>query len=813
MNQIAWLGFYRSLTRHKLYASLNIGGLAVGIAVFLVLGLFVRFETSYERWLPHADQIYLIESRADDDTVASRPRQNTPIAAWSAISRDLPATIGTRIDTPNATVIKDGIGVSERLARVDNDFFAVFDLPVVAGSVKGVLADPSNIIVTQAIATRYFGGISPVGKTMMLTYNGAQHSYRVAAVIADLPRNTDLDFDMIVRFVPVEDKADPAYKNDHWWNYSSPTTFVRLPNEAAAQRFAGQLDGVVARHVQSETPVEGGFGLTLTLKRFTATHFETPGSALTVTTLGLVGILTLLIAIVNYVNLATARAGLRAREVAMRKVLGADRRTLARHYTLEAIATTALAAFVGLALAECGLPLVNAAGGLPLTIEYFGSAGVLLPLVALVLIVGLLAGLYPAMVLSRFPAAAVLASARSPGGGRAGTRIREALVVLQFTIAIAFVVGTFVLVAQTRHIRAADPGYDRGNLMLVRSLASSSLDAGQRAMIVRRLRTLRGVTAASVGNTVPGGGFFTSSNNFKIPGVPGPGPAIEFFETTPGYFEVMGARLLAGRLFDTAHPGDVNANLAASALDPNGKFSANVVLNASAVQALHFASPQAAIGKTFGGDTPKTVIGVVADMRFGSARSPVPPTLYHFQLRDPNMGMAILRFTGDPGAMMMAVQRVWRETAPQVPLNAKTAVQALDRFYERDDHAASLFTIGAVLAVAIGSVGLWGLASFNTARRVKEIGIRKTLGASASDIVRLLVGQFLRPVLIANLFAWPLAFFATRTWLAGFDDRIALSPLYFVAASLLALAIAVLTVLAQSLRAARAAPAWALRHD
>ena len=812
MNSFTLLTFYRSLTRHKLYAALNIGGLAVGIAVFLVLGLYVRFETSYERWLPHADEIYIIETQSADDP-NYHAQQGTPIAAWSAISRDLPSTVGTRIDTPNATVIKDGIGVSEDLARVDPQFFTVFGLSAVQGDLRTALASPSSIVITQKTAAKYFAAANPIGSTMTITFNGVQHLYRVTAVVADLPSNTELDFGLIVPMTITSDPTSPAYKGDHQWNYSSPRTFVRLPDAAAARRFDAQLAQVVARHAQSETTDEPDYKIDLKLQRFTHTHFETPGSELTVTTLGIVGLLTLLIAVVNYVNLATARAGMRAREVAMRKVLGADRATLARHYIGDAVATTMIAGVIGLALAECGLPLVNAASGLTLEITYLGRNGVLLPLVALALVVGLLAGIYPAMVLSRFPAAAVLASARSPGGGRVGTRIREALVVLQFTIAIAFVVGTLVLVAQTRHVRAADPGYDRQNILLVRSLANDSLDATQRATLLHRFAAAPGVAAITVGNTVPGGGVFISSNNFKVPGLSGDGPAIQFFQTTPGYFNVLGARLIAGRLFDLAHPGDANANLTSGDHSPNGPIPNNVVLNRSAAVALHFASPQAAIGKTFGGDSPKTVIGVVEDMRFGSARSPVPPTLYDFQLRDPQSGFAILRFTGDSQATTDTVRRIWREVVPQVPFDSRTAVQALDRFYARDDHAARLFTIGAVLAVVIGCVGLWGLASFNTARRVKEIGIRKTLGASSADIVKLLVGQFLRPVLIANLFAWPLAWFAMRTWLAGFNDRIALSPLFFVAATTLALAIAVLTVFAQSLRAARSAPAWALRHD
>ena len=486
---------------------------------------------------------------------------------------------------------------------------------------------------------------------------------------------------------------------------------------------------------------------------------------------------------------------------------------MARHFVGEAIATAAIAGFIGLALAEIGLPLVDAASGLALSITYFGWGGVVLPLVVLVLIVGVVAGTYPAIVLARMPAAAVLASARSPGGGRAGTFVREALVVFQFTIAIAFIIGTMVLVGQTRHVRSADLGFERQGLMLIPSLGSASLNNAQRDTIFHRLAALPGVTRATVANNQPGGGTFTSETNVPVPGVQGKGPSMRFFSTTPGFFEAMGAHLLAGRLFDGTRAADTDLNLNDPTGDGNKPY--NIVINRTALAELHLTSPQAAIGRTFAGPDvpPRTVIGVIDDMRFDDPRVPIPPTMYDFLPSDPDSAIAMLRFAGDPKALLDAARDVWRQQAPEVPFEGKTAVQNLYLYYAHDDHTANLFTIGAVLAVLIGCVGLWGLASFNTARRVKEIGIRKTLGASSADIVKLLVGQFLRPVLIANLFAWPLAWFAMRTWLAGFNDRIALSPLFFVAATLLALAIAVLTVLAQSLRAARSAPAWALRHD
>jgi putative ABC transport system permease protein len=813
MNRLSLIAFFRSLTRHKLYAALNLGGLAVGIAVFLVLGLYVRFETSYERWLPDARNVWLVESKTLDDTDTQRGRQTTPVAAWSAIRRDLPNMLGTRLSDTNATVIKGGIGVSEDLALADPDFFKVFGFPVVAGTVDGVLNDPSALVMTQRTALKYFGTASPIGQSLTVTYGGEQHAYRVAAVIADLPENTDFDFDLVARMTITEDKTRPEYKQQHYWNYGSTLTYVRTAGDADAHRLDAQFPGLVARHAGSETPEDPDYAISLSLQRLTDVHFETPGSKLTVTTLGIVGVLTLLLAIVNYVNLASARAGLRAREVAMRKVLGASRGAIIRHYMLEAIATAAIAALLGLALAEAGLPLVNATGGLTLSIRYFGLDGVLLPLILLVVVIGALAGAYPAILLSRFPAAAVLASARSPGGGRTGTRVREMLVIFQFAVATAFMIGTMVLVGQTMHVRNADVGFGRGQLLLVRSLANDSLNAGQRASILHRFAGLPGVTAVSAGNTVPGGGFYMSSSNFSIPGQSGSGPALQFFEVTPGYFQAVGAHLLAGRYFDLAHSGDLNPNLIPPRNSANGELPTNVILNESAVRALHFPSPQAAVGRSFGGKTPKTIIGVVEDMRFQSPRFAVPSTLYSFVEHDPALEIGIVHFSGDPKAMLAAARHAWLQEAPEVPFDARTATQALDKFYARDDHTANLFTIGAVLAVLIGCVGLWGLASFNTARRTKEIGIRKTLGASSADVVKLLVGQFLRPVLIANVFGWPLAYVAMRAWLAGFDDRIALSPFYFVAATALALFIALATVIAQSLRAARATPAWALRHE
>lgn len=809
MNRFALLSLYRSLVRHKLYAALNIGGLAVGIAVFLILGLYVRFETSYEKWLPGYDRTWVMQTVWTlPDNPANGAYANTMGGLLDQLREDFPGVVGTRINGGQeaGTILVDGRATRVDAAQVDASFFKVFPLPMVAGDPATALAQPGNAAIDQKTARAYFGDRDPIGQTLVVSMDKVR-TYRVAAVFRDLPKNSD--FKLSVLMPITRDMA-----NQYWyhWGSASLATYLRFETSAAARAFEGKLTAFVDR--RGKELADGGSRPSevqhLQLLPLTDLHLEPEGqdsgsARLTVATLGLVGVLTLLIAVVNYINLATARAGLRAREVAMRKVLGADRATLVRQFLGEAVLTVAIAALGGLILAELGLPLVNAASGLTLTIPY----GVVVPgLALLAVIVGVAAGVYPAILLSRFPAAAVLASARSPGGGRAGTRTREALVIGQFGLAIAFMIGTAVLVAQTRHVRSADLGFRRDSLLVLTAMVDPAVPKDRKASILTAIRALPQVKDVTVANAAIGGSGETNNTNVPIPGVAGAGPSLSWVMVSPRFFETHGARLLAGRWFDDAHGADDTTGR-------KGEDGANIVINRRALTPLRFRTPQEAIGRTMGGERPRTIIGVVDDMRFDTPRNPMAPTYYLYTRRPETIDTSVvtIRVSGDPRTALKTLQGLWQRMVPQVPFSAKTADDRLADFYEADDRATRLFAIGAGLAVLIGCVGLWGLASFNTARRVKEIGIRKTLGASSADIVKLLVGQFLRPVLLANLVAWPLAYLAMRQWLAGFEDAIALSPLFFVGATVLALLVAVLTVLGQSLRASRAAPAWALRHD
>jgi putative ABC transport system permease protein len=308
MDRLTFIAFLRGLSRHKLHSALNIGGLAVGIAVFLVLGLYVRFETSYETWLPHYQQIHLIETHLDGDLL-DRPSTRSPIALWSAVHADLPSAVGTRINRIQATVVHGGVGTSEPFAYVDPDFGKVFDLPMVQGNLLHAFDNPSNTVITQALARRYFPDTRAVGQTLTVVFRGEKHVYRVVGVVQDLPANTSLSVGILARMVIPEDHASEYHAPTHQWNYFQTMTYVRLPEGTAPGTFAGQIDGVIRRHARAETPSNPTMEMTTRLQPIADVFFETPGAALTVRTLGIVGLLTLLIAVVNYVNLATARAG------------------------------------------------------------------------------------------------------------------------------------------------------------------------------------------------------------------------------------------------------------------------------------------------------------------------------------------------------------------------------------------------------------------------------------------------------------------------------------------------------------------------
>jgi putative ABC transport system permease protein len=546
----------------------------------------------------------------------------------------------------------------------------------------------------------------------------------------------------------------------------------------------------------------------------------TPGNdERTVTTFAVIAILILGMAVVNFTNLATARASQRAREVALRKVLGATRKQLVVQFVSESILIAAASMLVALALVELLVNPFAAFLEADLNLRYLGSGGILLPAIGLTLLVGIVSGLYPAFFLSRFQPAQVLKANRSAAETPGSGRLRAGLVVLQFAVSIGLIICTVVVYGQTVFARSVDPGYKRNNILQVDEIARAQL-IPQSETIVERMKRVPGVVA--VGRTDIGVATDNNNNTFIQP----PGSTKQLligqYSVDEGFLDAMGLTMKAGRWFDPNRPMDdmttpyppdpsVEKALAARGL--------NVVLNEYAAKRLGFKSPQDAVGKTvkgqlFGDEAgiPNiTIIGVVADSRFRSIREPIDAIMF----RNTNQGQSfmIIRYEGDPATVRAAVEREWKKITSEVPFNAEFSEDIMGELYEAEDARAKMFAAFSLLAIVIGCLGLFGLAAFTAERRTKEIGIRKVLGARTRDIVRLLVWQFSRPVIIANIIAWPIAWWLMRDWLNGFDDRITLGPTPFIIAALIALAIAIATVVGHAVKIARSNPILALRYE
>ena len=454
-----------------------------------------------------------------------------------------------------------------------------------------------------------------------------------------------------------------------------------------------------------------------------------------------------------------------------------------------------------------------------LSLHYLGADGILLPAVLLALLVGVVSGLYPAFFLSRFQPAQVLKANRSAAETPGSGRLRTALVVLQFAVSIGLIVCTAVIYGQTVYARSVDPGYKRDNILQLDELGRSQLFP-MAEMIVNQMKRIPGVTAVAL--TDIGISTGNTNNSGIIP--PGSNKQVLIGQYNVGadYLDAMGLTLKAGRWFDAnrpmddttlPYPQDVNVEKAIA------QRGINVVINELAAKRLGFDSPQEAVGKTVKSEllSPEAgmininIIGVVGDSRFRSVRTPIEPIMFRKVTTGP--GWMMIRYNGDPATVRAAVERQWKQITNEVPFTAKFSEDVIAELYEKEDARAQMFAGFSLLAVIIGCLGLFGLAAFPAERRTKEIGIRKVLGARTRDIVRLLVWQFSRPVLVANLVAWPVAWWLMRDWLNGFDQRIALGVTPFLLAAFIALGIAIITVVGHAMKVARANPIHALRYE
>jgi putative ABC transport system permease protein len=826
-----WTVAIRALAKNRTYSIINIAGLAIGMAACILILLYIRYEQSYDKWLPDVENTYQLQAWYP------HPKDGQPfhlqMSAYVSKSRaqkDFPQITNTVYVGDNEPVfVKDGQAYStKKWLFADDDFLKVVNLPLLEGT---TLSAPKTAVITQEEAIKRFGTDKVVGKTFTIITRGERHDFKITGVLKNIPKNSSLEINAILRLDYNSLYAENPDFLTKCWGCQSGWVFVKVRPGTDINQLEAQLPAWEKRNI----PDEPNGNLRYNAGDDEDWHFVnlqdvhlgkaqegsmTAGNdRRTIATFAIIAALILGMAVVNFTNLATARASQRAREVALRKVLGANRKQLIVQFVSESVLISAVSMLLALALVELLVKPFAAFLESDIKLSYFGSDGILLPAIGLTLVVGVLSGLYPAFFLSRFQPAQVLKANRSAAETPGSGRLRAALVVLQFAVSIGLIICTAVIFGQTLYARSVDPGFKRDHILQVEELGRAQLFPIA-DNIVQRMKRIPGVVDAAL--TDIGINTNNSSNQNIIPPGGNRQVLVGQYNVGVGYMNAMGLKLLAGRWFDENRPVDdltVPWPPQPEVEKALGQRGANVVLNEYAARKLGFKSPQDAVGKVVhsqllgdeNGMMDINIIGVVGDSRFRTVRTPIDAIMFRKVTTGP--GWMMVRYRGDPAVIKSAVEREWKQVTNEVPFSAKFSEDIVAEMYEKEDARAQIFAAFSLLAVIIGCLGLFGLAAFTAERRTKEIGIRKVLGARTRDIVRLLVWQFSRPVIIANLIAWPIAWWLMRDWLNNFDQRITLGPTPFILAAVLALGIAVATVVGHAVKVARANPIHALRYE
>ena len=793
----------RSLRRHAGHTAINVMGLAVGLAACLLIGRYVADEWNRDRFHAKADRIVRVTSHITIDGDALH---------LATAQAPLAPTVEAEVAGVDAAVRL--IGESSLLARetmraqvddllyADPSFFEVFSFDLVRGDPATALAVPNTIVLSASLAARYFGAEDPMGQT--LTADGTR-TLTVTGIVADPPPTSHIAFQALLSMATR--KTFDAERFTYWDSFSF-ATYVLLTPETTADAFAAQLPALGERHFAADMRE---FGATVAYEVTPLLDVYLHGGGLGAigptgnptalrVFLAIAGFI-LLIAGINFVNLATARSVNRAREVGVRKTLGAPRSALVGQFLAEAVLTALLALGLALVLARATLPLFHALAGTELAGGLVPNASVALALVGAAVGVGLGAGAYPAFVLAGYRPVRVLRGSFSTS--RDGQTLRKGLVVAQFAIAIALITGTGVVQQQLRYVQQRDLGFAPEQLV---ALDFNQDDAVNRRVeaIKRELIALPGVAAAAASRYVPGRGL--DVNGFRVEAPDGRMHSTKAYRynVDGDFFSTYGIEAVAGRTFSPDYPSD---------------SATAVVVNAAAAAHFGYPDPADAVGRQVQWSENRdryTIIGVVENFHYGSLHERVEPLIVvpHSAREAGHARFLTLRVrTDDLAATMERVRTRWDALAPHRPVEARFLDQSFASLYEQDRQFGRLFGTFAGLAIFVACLGLFGLATHTVQQRTKEIGIRKALGASAASLAALLSSDFAKLVGVAFAVAVPIAYLGMTRWLAGFAYRIDLGAGVFVAAGALALVVALGTVGLQAWRAARLDPMKALRSE
>lgn len=783
---------FRHLWKHKTFSFLNIAGLTIGMSACFLVFLYVRFELSYDNFEPKKDRIYrmVCDIKTPTETIHASVCSN-PMALNAKL--EFPEIDKFCRFSPQSTLFRRGEKKfqEDRTGEVDSTFFEVFDFPLLQGDPVTALREPFSVVLSESAAKKYFGNENPMGQH--LTWTDGNRLTTVTGVMKDIPENSLLKADVLVSQSSwhIFDSAGDT----RWGSFGMASYLLLKPRtdpRALEKKFPDFLQKRDGHEMQ-----QSQMYFSLFLEPLPDVYLHSTrgggeaGSMTNVYVFSIVGIFILLIACINFINLTTARSTERAREVGIRKVIGAERGQLTGQFLGEAV-VLALIAFV-LAVVVCALliPPFNFLAGKTVSTGFFYHPGYILGLLAIAVSVGLLAGFYPALVLSAFQPILVLKGRFSTG--TRGLLLRQSLVVLQFTISIGIIVSTFIVDRQLSYMRNQDLGFNNQRMLVIDTHGDD-----HRKALKDEIAGLPNVISTAMSSSVPGTGnpgaysqVQNAKGDMQIAN-------LDLYFVDFDYMKQYQMKMVAGRMFSRAFGTDTTHSM---------------IINESAVRLFGYHSPQDAIGRKFSQwGREGQIIGVVKDFHFRSLQTEIKPLSMRIEPDGCDQISVNVSGTNLP-ATIEAIGEKWRKIIPYRPYSYAFADEIFDRQYRSEERFGRLFFNFAILAIVISCLGLLGLASYATIQRTKEIGIRKVLGASVPRIVNLLSREFLLLVLVAFLIATPISYFLMNGWLKDFYYRITIPWWIFLLGGLLAMVIAVLTISFQAIRAAMANPVESLKYE
>lgn len=788
---------FRRLQKNKLYSIVNITGLTIGITSCLLIGLFIISELGYDRFNKNADRIVRMTMQYGEGGKQKVALTGTKVGPQ--LKRTFPQVESfVRLINRSAIVKKgDVIFDEQRFLYADSSFLSIFSFPLISGNAKTILDAPNKLVLSETSAKKYFGSEDPVGKTLRINDD---KDFVITGIIADAPENSQIKYDFIASFTSLD-----VSKTEEWWT-ANYITYLLLKNKNQLNDFQHQLNNYMLGVSRGDLRLSSNSPLLYNLELLLDVHLrsdlsglEPNGSIITIYILGVVALLILIIACINYTNLATVQSGTRTTEIGIRKVLGAQKWQLFRQFIGESLLLTLLSLIIALALVVTLLPYFNQLTGKTLEFKILLQPLPISVLLVFVLIIALASGGYPAFVLSNVKLISILKSSlrlTSSGG-----TFRQSLIVFQFMVSIGLIISTTIILQQLSYIQNKKLGYDKDHVIVV------PIDRSVRQnyeAIKNEIAQLPQVISVSGANAKPtfvqwGDGLNVDNGHDKV------SLDLKALPCDIGFIETMNMQIVAGSDF-------TRSDLAlADTSNQNKNFKYAFILNETAAKALGW-TPEQAIGKKVEKNAPGEVRAVVKDFYFSSLHQPVGPLVLFLDRFYTNY--FFVRVTGkDIPSTLSSLQKLWKGRVPSRPFEYSFLDDDYKNMYVTEQKTAAVFSTFSTLAILLACMGLFGLAAFTTAQRTKEIGIRKVLGAEVGNIILLIASDFLKLTFIAVIIATPVAWYFMHKWLQDFAYHINIQWWVFAGAGALSVFIAFVTVSFQSIKSALANPVKSLRSE